>query len=87
MTTAWVVVAEKNHTFTLHISTDSHCWLADEPTKMGGTNVGPDPYEHEHVKDDEHPDNKDAPALIFCLFAAEFYMHRSEAKKQKVLAI
>lgn len=41
-----VVVAEKNHKFTLHVSTDSHYWLADEPTKMGGNNMGPDPYEH-----------------------------------------
>jgi uncharacterized OsmC-like protein/esterase/lipase len=41
-----VVVAEKNHKFTLHVSTDSHYWLADEPTKMGGDNTGPDPYEH-----------------------------------------
>jgi uncharacterized OsmC-like protein len=41
-----VVVAEKNHKFTLHVSTDSHYWLADEPTKMGGDNMGPDPYEH-----------------------------------------
>lgn len=41
-----VVVAEKNHRFTLHVSSDSHYWLADEPTKMGGDNMGPDPYEH-----------------------------------------
>jgi uncharacterized OsmC-like protein/alpha-beta hydrolase superfamily lysophospholipase len=41
-----VVVAEKNHKFTLHVSTDNHYWLADEPIKMGGDNMGPDPYEH-----------------------------------------
>tara|TARA_R110002074_G_scaffold373069_3_gene548886 strand:- start:38628 stop:39842 length:1215 start_codon:yes stop_codon:yes gene_type:complete len=41
-----VVVTEKNHKFTLHVSTDSHYWLADEPIKVGGDNMGPDPYEH-----------------------------------------
>lgn len=41
-----VVVAEKNHKFTLHVSTNDHYWLADEPTKVGGNNMGPDPYEH-----------------------------------------
>lgn len=41
-----VVIEEKNHKFTLHVSTDSHYWLADEPIKMGGDNMGPDPYEH-----------------------------------------
>lgn len=90
-----VVVAEKNHKFTLHVSSDSHYWLADEPTRMGGDNMGPDPYEHllaalgsctvmtlrmyanhksldlehivvtlkhghEHLKDGEEPDNKNA---------------------------
>ena len=41
-----VLVEEKNHKFTQHISSDSHYWLADEPLAMGGDNMGPDPYEH-----------------------------------------
>ena len=41
-----LVVEEKNHKFTQHISSDSHYWLADEPTAFGGDNAGPDPYEH-----------------------------------------
>lgn len=41
-----VVVSEKNHKFTLHVSSDSHYWLADEPRSAGGDNMGPDPYEH-----------------------------------------
>ena len=41
-----VIVEEKNHKFTVHVSTDNHYWLADEPTRMGGDNMGPDPYEH-----------------------------------------
>jgi len=41
-----VLVEEKNHVFTQHISSDSHYWLADEPTSVGGANTGPDPYEH-----------------------------------------
>jgi putative redox protein len=41
-----VVVTEKNHRFSQHISSDSHYWLADEPVALGGNNSGPDPYEH-----------------------------------------
>nr|WP_241264272.1 bifunctional alpha/beta hydrolase/OsmC family protein [Bowmanella dokdonensis] len=41
-----VVVEEKNHRFTQHVSSDSHYWLADEPLDVGGDNMGPDPYEH-----------------------------------------
>lgn len=41
-----VLVEEKDHKFTQHVSTSSHYWLADEPVKMGGKNAGPDPYEH-----------------------------------------
>lgn len=41
-----VLVEEKNHKFTQHVSTSSHYWLADEPVKVGGDNAGPDPYEH-----------------------------------------
>jgi uncharacterized OsmC-like protein/alpha/beta superfamily hydrolase len=41
-----VLVEEKDHNFTQHVSTNSHYWLADEPVKVGGKNTGPDPYEH-----------------------------------------
>jgi putative redox protein len=41
-----VLVEEKNHKFTQHVSTSSHYWLADEPVRAGGNNMGPDPYDH-----------------------------------------
>jgi putative redox protein len=41
-----VRVEEKDHQFTQHVNSDSHYWLADEPLAMGGSNRGPDPYEH-----------------------------------------
>jgi uncharacterized OsmC-like protein/pimeloyl-ACP methyl ester carboxylesterase len=41
-----VRVEEKDHKFTQHVHSDSHYWLADEPTSVGGNNTGPDPYEH-----------------------------------------
>jgi putative redox protein len=40
-----VLVEEKDHKFTQHVSTASHYWLADEPLDVGGKNTGPDPYE------------------------------------------
>jgi putative redox protein len=40
------LVAELDHKFQQEIFTDHHHWYADEPTKMGGQNSGPDPYEH-----------------------------------------
>jgi putative redox protein len=41
-----VLVEEKDHVFTQHVSTKDHTWLADEPLKVGGRNLGPDPYHH-----------------------------------------
>ncbi|NMR25321.1 OsmC family protein [Pseudoalteromonas sp. NEC-BIFX-2020_015] len=41
-----VLVEEKDHVFTQHVSTKDHTWLADEPLKVGGSNLGPDPYHH-----------------------------------------
>lgn len=41
-----VHVVEKDHKFTQNVYSDSHHWLADEPTSVGGKNAGPDPYEH-----------------------------------------
>jgi len=39
-------VSERDHRFTLDVFSDNHHWRADEPTKVGGNNTGPDPYEH-----------------------------------------
>lgn len=39
-------VEEKDHKFTQTIISDSHIWLAYEPLKVVGKNLGPDPYEH-----------------------------------------
>lgn len=41
-----VQVAELDGRFLQQVSSDSHFWLADEPTAVGGSNLGPDPYEH-----------------------------------------
>ncbi|MCB1844787.1 MAG: OsmC family protein, partial [Halioglobus sp.] len=41
-----VLVDEKDHRFAQNVFSDSHHWLADEPTAVGGRNSGPDPYEH-----------------------------------------
>jgi uncharacterized OsmC-like protein/esterase/lipase len=46
LTSGHVLVAELDHKFQQEIFTDNHSWFADEPTKMGGQNSGPDPYEH-----------------------------------------
>jgi len=44
--TGHVLVAELDHKFQQEVFTDHHHWFADEPTKVGGQNTGPDPYEH-----------------------------------------
>ncbi|MCH8551248.1 MAG: bifunctional alpha/beta hydrolase/OsmC family protein [Natronospirillum sp.] len=41
-----VMVTEQDKAFTRLVYADQHHWLADEPTAMGGKNLGPDPYEH-----------------------------------------
>lgn len=41
-----VVVRELDQKFMLEVFSDSHQWVADEPSTVGGSNVGPDPYEH-----------------------------------------
>ncbi|UTW12533.1 bifunctional alpha/beta hydrolase/OsmC family protein [Marinobacterium rhizophilum] len=41
-----VEIREHNHRFTRRVNSDHHQWLADEPLKAGGDNLGPDPYEH-----------------------------------------
>jgi len=46
VTKGQVMVVEKNKQFTRTVITDSHVWLADEPTAAGGGDLGPDPYEH-----------------------------------------
>ena len=42
----FVEVAEYNQRFTRTVRSDSHEWLADEPDRVGGEDLGPDPYEH-----------------------------------------
>jgi len=41
-----VLVAEANQRFLRDVLSDDHRWLADEPKRAGGDNLGPDPYEH-----------------------------------------
>ena len=41
-----VVVGEGNRRFLRDVTSDDHAWVADEPIRVGGDNLGPDPYEH-----------------------------------------
>tara|TARA_R110002049_G_scaffold13509_3_gene58709 strand:+ start:59819 stop:61036 length:1218 start_codon:yes stop_codon:yes gene_type:complete len=41
-----VCILESNQKFLRQVTTDDHQWFADEPTEFGGSNHGPDPYEH-----------------------------------------
>jgi putative redox protein len=40
-----VRIDEGNRRFLCEVRSDDHDWLADEPAKAGGDNLGPDPYE------------------------------------------
>ena len=39
-------VGEGNKRFLRQVNSDDHNWVADEPKRVGGDNLGPDPYEH-----------------------------------------
>ncbi len=41
-----LVVSERDRKFSQTIQSDDHRWIADEPASVGGSNLGPDPYEH-----------------------------------------
>ena len=41
-----ISVSERKQKFMLDVFSDTHHWIADEPTRVGGNNAGPDPYEH-----------------------------------------
>ncbi len=41
-----VAVRELGPGFLTEVRSDDHRWLADEPRSVGGSNEGPDPYEH-----------------------------------------
>ena len=44
--TGQVRVSEIDHKFKCDVQTASHQWIADEPLKVGGSDSGPDPYQH-----------------------------------------
>ena len=46
VTAGEVEVREHNRQFTRTVVADQHTWLADEPVRVGGQELGPDPYEH-----------------------------------------
>lgn len=41
-----LLVTERDRKFSQTVQSDDHHWIADEPSSVGGSNLGPDPYEH-----------------------------------------
>ena len=43
--TGEIDVRERDRAFARDVVSDDHHWIVDEPTRVGGSNLGPDPYE------------------------------------------
>ncbi len=40
-----LLVSERDRKFSQTVQSDDHHWIVDEPSSVGGSNLGPDPYE------------------------------------------